>query len=285
MQDSDSTSKNATNEAARKELRSLLDGMVNLNRTLEETLGFRSGSVGEAHPWAVGASRHLMEGFHAFGIADELRRWGRLPDIIVMTAECLKRVLEIADTSLATRKPTADSDPADVAAWQEDQKAIEQLGHVFGLRPWQKYQSLIPAGPPIDRTPRPEVVAAVDAVMATAWTQPTEADEASVLKADAEGRRFWAEWARLSDWASQNLLSGKKWTNGDSDELDRLADQANAMIDCVLEAPISTFRTAVTVMHLALDEETTGRHIEASETAALQRVRDWFKAQAEQVQS
>jgi hypothetical protein len=42
------------------------------------------------------------------------------------------------------------------------------------------------------------MVAEVEALLASAWTPPTVADEAAALKADAEARRFLTAWDRLS---------------------------------------------------------------------------------------
>ncbi len=66
-------------EAVREMLRHLLKHLDTLDDQLKATTGSDPGAL---YPWAVAASRRVMEGFHAFGIEEELRH-GRFmtPDI------------------------------------------------------------------------------------------------------------------------------------------------------------------------------------------------------------
>jgi hypothetical protein len=255
-------------EAVRESLRRLTDEM----RTLREVLG--SMPMGEeAHPWSVVASHAIMEGFHTFGIEQELRPKGfQLPDITAGTFAALKRLTQIADTALKQQEAEA-TDPETRARIKEDR---DHFGHVqlrFGI-----VRSLIPAGPPIDYTPRPEMVADVDAVMATAWAPPAEADEASVLKADAEARRFMAEWDRLSDKIAP-------MNEGDQNQVHRLSDHRDILIQHILEAPVASPRTAATVMRVLLDEQGHGYSIADMGREPFEHVRAWLTTQAEQRQS
>jgi hypothetical protein len=45
----------------------------------------------------------------------------------------------------------------------------------------------------------PELRAAIDAGMATAWTPPAEPSEEDLLKAEAEARRLAREWSSLAE--------------------------------------------------------------------------------------
>ena len=192
----------------------------------------------EAHPWSVVASHAIMEGFHAFGIERELRPKGFQLPDIT------------AGTFAALKRLTQI---ADTALKQQEAEAT-------------------------DPTPRPEMVAEVDAVMATAWKPPAEVDEASVLKADAEARRFMAEWDRLSDKVAP-------MNEGDQNQVHRLSDHRDILIQHILEAPVASPRTAATVMRVLLDEQGHGYSIADMGREPFEHVRAWLTTQAEQHQS
>ncbi len=262
-------------EAVREMLRHLLKHLDTLGDQLKATTGSDPGAI---YPWAVAASRRVMEGFHAFGIEDELRH-GRFmtPDITTRTATALKRVMQIADEALEQRREAAAGDQQAKARVAEDRNVLEALQFDIGIGPYTDPPSLIPRPEPEPRdyTPRPEMVVAVDAVMATAWQPPAEADEESVLKAEQEVRHFMAEFVRLGELVE---------TEGDQNELERIADHRDRLFTFIQNAPVTSARTAAAVLRILFDEQIgLGSHaLDERDFAAFARLMAWVEATAEQ---
>jgi hypothetical protein len=131
-----------------------------------------------------------------------------------------------------------------------------------------------------NRTPRPEIVVAVEEVMRTAWHPPAEVSEEVLLKADSEARRFARDWDRLSKQVK---------CEGDQDEIWKLMAHANRLLDFLIAAPVQSATTAAASMRHLIggpeDKGGLGRGIkecmvDESHRAGFARILEWLEAEA-----
>jgi hypothetical protein len=138
-----------------------------------------------------------------------------------------------------------------------------------------------------NRTPRREIVAVVEEVMATAWQPPTETSEEALIKADAEAWRFAAEWERLSEQAE---------SEGDRDAIWSIMAHANQLVEFITAAPVQSARTAaISMRYLLGGEEENAEHrgsrgirecmVDEFHLAGFVRVLEWLERKASEERS
>lgn len=114
----------------------------------------------------------------------------------------------------------------------------------------------------------------VNQIIATAWFPPAVADEAAVLRAEQEARRFLAEFTRLSNLADAQ--------DADEELLEPIAEHRERLLDFIRSAPVTSAATAAAVLHFLIHEEVgLGAHMpDERDFAAFARVTAWAEAVA-----